>query len=208
MKIVSYIVESFLEYEDKISLVLFSYGCNMKCSYCYNYNFITDYKHIIKEPVETIIDNNITPLTDAIVFLGGEPTIYGDSLLQTAQYVKTKHNLATKLFTNGTNADVVIEGVRTNLFDLVSMDFKSYFPNDEITYGDSWSNYIISVEKILKMFHTYGITNRLEVRMTVVPALERELVIVKEICNNMRIKFIKQTDVKPSYDSLGVTNVK
>ena len=71
MKIVSYVRETFLEFENHISLVLFCYGCNMKCNYCYNYDYITDKTRIIDKPVETIIDENITPLTDSVVFLGG-----------------------------------------------------------------------------------------------------------------------------------------
>ncbi len=42
MKVISVIPESFQEYEDHISVIMFFAGCNFRCSYCYNYDIISD----------------------------------------------------------------------------------------------------------------------------------------------------------------------
>ena len=109
MKIVNVIQESFLEYEDFISLVLFCYGCNMRCSYCYNYSHITDRTKIMKGSITSIIDRNMTSMTVSLVFLGGEPTIYGNQLFKISKHVKSTYGLSVKLFTNGTNPQLVID---------------------------------------------------------------------------------------------------
>jgi pyruvate formate lyase activating enzyme len=205
LKIVNYIKESFQEYEDHLSIVLFCYGCNMKCSYCYNYSYITDSANIIDESVETIIDSNITPITDGLVFLGGEPTIYGNSLLKVAKYVKETYNFDIKLFTNGTNPELVIKGVELGYFDLVSIDFKCYFPSSDILYsGKNWNKYLWGLETLFATFYAKGITDKLEIRMTVIPSIQQDVVIIKNLCYDKGIKFIQQTDFKQNYKNIGV----
>jgi pyruvate formate lyase activating enzyme len=200
MKIVSFIQESFMEYEDYISLVLFSYGCNMKCSYCYNYDFVSNLNNIIDKPVEQIIDENVTSLTDGLVFLGGEPTIYGDLLLSVAEYAKNKYNLSIKLFTNGTRLDVVQKGLEQNLFDLISVDFKSYFSSNDILFDEDWDEYIYGLTDFLCEVDK----SKIEVRTTVIPSLERECTLIQKFCERYNIKFIRQEDAKSSYQKLGV----
>jgi len=202
VKIVSYVRETFLEFENHISLVLFCYGCNMKCSYCYNYDYVTDKSRIIDKPVETIIDENITPLTDSVVFLGGEVTIYGEELLTVSDYVKSKHRLLTKVFSNGTNPKLLLEGLHRGCFDFVSVDFKCYFPSDIITYNDSWINYLWGMDFFLNQCVENNYVDRIEVRMTVVPEIEKDVTIIKKICDKRRIKFVIQDDVKSMCDKM------
>lgn len=204
MKIVSVIQESFLEYEDYIALVLFCYGCNMRCSYCYNYDHITDKSKIIDKSVYSIIGDNMTSLTDGLVFLGGEPTIYGFDLFKISDHVKITYGLAVKVFSNGSNPDLLFQGLSRGLFDFVSIDFKSYFPNPSIKYSGDWNTYINGVTRLLRLVSDNQYQDRFEVRMTVVDTLENEISIVKDLCNQNRVNFILQTDVRPSYKELGL----
>lgn len=70
-----------------------------------------------------VINKNLTPLHDAVVFLGGEPTIHAD-LPSVAQYVKDLR-LNRKVYTNGLNPDVVERLNEKQLVDAYSVDFKT-----------------------------------------------------------------------------------
>jgi len=123
MRIVSSVQNSFQEYEDHISLVLFCFGCNLDCCGCYNHDTIINPDNI-QGTVKDIIDERLTPLDDAIVFLGGEPTVWAEDLPGDASYAKSKHKLL-KLFTNGTHPEVVKELNRLRLVDSYSIDLKT-----------------------------------------------------------------------------------
>lgn len=204
MKIVSVIKESFMEYEDYISLVLFSYGCNMKCSYCYNYFFINNQKNIIKQATKKIIDEGVTELTDGLVFLGGEPTIYGKELFRLSTYAKENYNLHVKLFTNGTNPELIFEGIRSGHFDRVSIDFKSHLSNPDISYGINWDVYVQDLEELLEQFKEEEMLDKVEIRTTVTLNLVEEAKYISNLCDRLGVLFIKQEDVRASYAKLAL----
>ena len=122
MEVVSYIKDSFQEYEGLQALVLFSKGCNFKCSYCYNYEEVINPRRT--EPAIKVLQRELNPMHDAVVFLGGEPTIWGDGLIEACKFVKLK-NLKTKVYTNASNPDVVKQLVEQNLLDSISVDLKT-----------------------------------------------------------------------------------
>jgi pyruvate-formate lyase-activating enzyme len=117
MQIASHIQDAFQEYEDKHSLVLFCCGCNLNCPWCYNWG-LTD------KPIGTaksLIRELVTPLHDAVVFLGGEPTIYRLALREAALCARND-GLSTKVYTNGTLPEVV--RLVAPIVDAFSVDFK------------------------------------------------------------------------------------
>lgn len=121
MDIVSVIPDSFQEYENRHSLVLFCSKCNLRCEYCYNLNEIFSGK-IIGSAID-VINKWLNPMHQAVVFLGGEPTVWEDSLIDSVNYVKNK-GLETKLYTNGINVVLIKKLLRNNLIDSFSVDFK------------------------------------------------------------------------------------
>jgi pyruvate-formate lyase-activating enzyme len=123
VRIVSSIQNSFQEYEDHISLVLFCFGCNLDCCGCYNHEAISNPDNI-QGTVKDVIDERLTPLDDAIVFLGGEPTVWAEDLPGDASYAKSKRRLV-KIFTNGTRPAVLRELNRLRLVDFYSIDLKT-----------------------------------------------------------------------------------
>jgi pyruvate-formate lyase-activating enzyme len=123
MKIVGYIQEGFQEYEDHISVILFSLGCNLKCVGCYNYGHIINPDNVLGSAIE-MIDRLATPLHDAIVFLGGEPTIWEEGLPEACRHARSK-GLLTKVYTNGYNAHVVKALNESELVDAYSVDMKA-----------------------------------------------------------------------------------
>lgn len=208
MKVVSVIPESFQEYEDHISIILFFFGCNFKCSYCYNYDMITNIKNILSDSPETILDSYVSPLIDGLVLLGGEPTIYGNRLFELAIYAKEKYNLDIKLFTNGSNPDIVIEGLMRGIFDRVSIDFKFFYPHDFIDFKSSGMNretYADNLFRLLKRIRELNLQSFVEVRTTQESSISnKEIEVIENICSNFNIPHIIQVEVSDSYKKLGV----
>lgn len=208
MKLVSVIPESFQEYEDHISIILFFFGCNFKCVYCYNYDTVTNIKNILKETPEEILEKYVTPLTDGLVLLGGEPTIYGNKLLELASYAKEKYNLDVKLFTNGSNPELVIEGLQTGSLDNVSIDFKFFtsknivdFKSDDLNHRSYTSKLIMLLNKIREL----NLHGRVEVRTTKDKSMtDIELDLIKNLCRRVEIPHITQAEVSASYKRLGM----
>ena len=123
MLITDIIQDSFQEYQDHISLVLFSYSCNFKCNGCYNYKHVTNFNNVI-DSANKIVDKYITPLHSAVVFLGGEPTIWKEDLLSSAKHVKCK-DLKVKIFTNGFLPNIIELLNDNELVDAYSIDLKT-----------------------------------------------------------------------------------
>jgi len=65
-------------------------------------------------------------LLDAVVITGGEPTIYGDKLVDLIKKIKDMGFLV-KLDTNGTNPVLVQKLINKKLIDFVAMDLKGTF---------------------------------------------------------------------------------
>lgn len=205
MKLVKIIPESFQEYEDHLSIVLFCYGCNFKCSYCYNYNFISDKTNILNITPFEAIDKHITPLSSGLVLLGGEPTLY-KNLLDIADYAKSKHKLDTKLFTNGSNPDIVLEGLTSGKLDAVSIDFKVLMNDRLIGFGLTKLDtkmYRIKMLKLLNNIKKLGLEKRVQVRTTQPSGLSNsEVGLIYNVCNNLGIEHITQEDVSGHYRKL------
>lgn len=199
MKIVSVISESFLEYEDHISLVLFTYGCNFHCDYCYNYSTISDPNAIINKPVMDIIQDNINPLIDGLVWLGGEPTIYGRELIDLSLNIKKMWNLDIKLFTNGSNPDIITQGIIEGAFDKISVDFKTLY-NKEGGFPCSYPSHHLNLLDKLRSER-----ERIEIRTTQAAYItDKEISDIRNICDGYGYNYIVQQDVTESYRRLGI----
>ena len=123
MLITQAIQDSFQEYRDQWSLVLFSFGCNFSCKYCYNLDFSRDRKNIIGE-AKDLIKQYLHPGHEAVVFLGGEPTIWKDALIETTKQIKDM-GLKVKIFTNGFLSEVIKKLNDQKLVDAYSVDLKT-----------------------------------------------------------------------------------
>lgn len=121
MQIVSVVDDSFQEYEGYHSLVLFCKGCNLRCEGCHNFYQIESGR--VMGIGLDVINRRLNPMHEAVVFLGGEPTVWGDSLIESARFVKER-GLRTKLFTNGMKPDVVKKLNSLGLMDAYSIDYK------------------------------------------------------------------------------------
>lgn len=125
MQIVNFIKDSTVECSPfNWGLTLFSLGCNFHCKMCegYNYEKVTDPNNVVGNAIE-IIENNVTPMHDCVVFIGGEPTIWGEKLEAALEFCHKK-GLKTKIFSNGFNNTLIEEINNKGLCDAWSIDFK------------------------------------------------------------------------------------
>lgn len=125
MQIVSIVKDSFIESAPfNWGISLFSFGCNLQCSFCkgYNYETVTDANNIIGEAID-ILEHEVNPCHDCVIFIGGEPTIWGDSLIEALRWCKA-HDKKTKIFSNGYDFNVIKKINDLGLCDAWSIDYK------------------------------------------------------------------------------------
>lgn len=120
---------TLLDYPGKIACIVFAPGCNFRCGYCHNPEFVLPDKIIqIKDSFipEEVIFNFLTRrknLLDGVVVSGGEPTLMPD-LLEFIQKVKNLDFLV-KLDTNGNRPEILEKAIENNLVNYVAMDIKT-----------------------------------------------------------------------------------
>ena len=116
---------SLVDYPAKIASVIFTLGCNFRCPYCHNPNLIAAVSsdNLFDETVVFDFLKQRQGKIDAIVVSGGEPTLQKDLI---TFFMKDKElGFLTKLDTNGSNPNILLNLVNSNLVDYIAMDIKS-----------------------------------------------------------------------------------
>ena len=114
---------SLLDFEDKVSCVLFCKPCNFRCPFCHNGDSVLNAQTEINfDDILAYLKSRIG-LVDAVVFSGGEPTLEPDLEVK----IKAVKSLGflIKLDTNGTNPELLEKLLDEGLFDYVAMDIKN-----------------------------------------------------------------------------------
>ena len=163
---------SLLDYEDKVSVVLFSQACNMRCPFCHNGAAILGASKEDEIDFNEILEFLKTRkgLIDAVVFSGGEPTLEPDLKVK----IKAVRDLGflIKLDTNGTNPEMVESLLDEGLIDYVAMDIKNC-PN---LYAETCGLKFINVDNIKKS---------ISIIMAKAPDYEFRTTLVKEFHERM-----------------------
>ena len=163
---------SLLDYEDKVSVVLFSQACNMRCPFCHNGEAVLGASKEDEIDFNEILDflKTRNGLIDAVVFTGGEPTLEPDLKVK----IKAVRDLGflIKLDTNGTNPEIVESLLDEGLIDYVAMDIKNC-PN---LYAETCGLKFINVDNIKKS---------IAIIMTKAPDYEFRTTLVKELHERM-----------------------
>jgi pyruvate formate lyase activating enzyme len=127
---------SVLDYPEKTSCIIFTAGCNFRCGYCHNSEFVLPEK-IQSIKTSFIPDEDVFSflkqrkgLLDGVVVSGGEPTLMHDL----SQFIAKIKNMGflVKLDTNGSRPDVLDGLMHAGLLDYVAMDVKTSLGS----YGD------------------------------------------------------------------------
>jgi len=142
---------SLIDYPGKISSVIFTGGCNLRCGYCHNPDLALN-----SPALDIIEDSDVISflkmrkgLLDGITVTGGEPTI-DRGLIPFLEKVKLL-GLSIKLDTNGFFPRVVSECIEKKLIDYAAVDVKTSpekYP--ALTAKDVSFNEVLSTLEILK----------------------------------------------------------
>jgi len=169
MKIKGFIKNTFIEYPGKIAAMIFLPNCNFRCSFCFNPELISDsdkLKDIDEREVFDFLEKN-KKWIDGLVLSGGEPTLSKD-LPEFIRKIK-KMGFLVRIYTNGTNPEMLKQLIDEKLIDSIAMDIKA--PLNEESY-EKVTNVKGMVEKVknsIELITNSSIDN--EMRSTVLPNL-------------------------------------
>lgn len=121
--VILYIETSYsaIDYPGCMSLVLFFYGCDLRCKYCHNPELLQYHQVICLDELFHMIDTNYI-FFDAIVFTGGEALLHSETINQIIDYTR-KYNLKYKLDTNGLHPIRLRKIIK--YLDYVALDVKA-----------------------------------------------------------------------------------
>lgn len=154
---------SSLDFPGKISLVISTGGCPLRCPYCHNPELIDGGDEITLEDLFQKIDDALD-FIDSLVITGGEPLMQLRDVKKIFNYAKSQ-GLETKLDTNGCYPQRVSEILEH--VDYIGMDIKAPFDRYLETIGSDIGE---KVEKSLKLVLDSDSTF-LECKTTFVPGL-------------------------------------
>lgn len=140
---------TLLDFPERTACIVFTPGCNFRCGYCHNPEFVLPEK--IKELKsnmipETAVFNFLRQrknLLDGVVITGGEPTIMPDL----GDFIKKVKMLGflVKLDTNGNKPEILEDLINKAMLDYIAMDVKTSFDHYENFAGE-----MIKLEDIKK----------------------------------------------------------
>jgi pyruvate formate lyase activating enzyme len=120
-----------VNYTGFVAATVFTCGCNFRCPYCHNPEFViqgSDQTYFGETYAEDEVLSYLQKrrsLLDALVVSGGEPTLHTDI----APFIRKVRELGlkVKLDTNGSRPDVLQLLLSEGLLDYVAMDVKAPF---------------------------------------------------------------------------------
>ncbi len=204
-----------MDWDGKVSSVLFLPNCNFRCPFCHNVNLVLNPETIETVPFEYINEqlNNQKGWIDGICITGGEPTLHSD-LSELCSKIK-QMGFLVKLDTNGTNPVMLKELLDKNLLDYVAMDVKAPLTLEKYSKatGVNAEKLLGNVKESISLLMNSGIDY--EFRTTVVPTLH-DSKDIEQICHSLKgckkyvlQKFdvnIGQTVLDPAFTTKTISN--
>ncbi|MFA5365022.1 MAG: anaerobic ribonucleoside-triphosphate reductase activating protein [Candidatus Bathyarchaeia archaeon] len=185
MDVKGFVDLSFVDWDGKVSSVVFLPCCNFRCPFCHNVNLVLNPETIETIPLEDILDQleRQKDWIDGVCITGGEPTLH-NSLPELFLKIK-KLGFQVKLDTNGTNPEMLKSLIDQGLVDYVAMDIKAPLALDKYSKatGVNAENLLHRVKKSIKLLMDSNIDY--EFRTTVVPTIHNQEDI-QQICQSIR----------------------
>ena len=164
---------SMIDYPGKISTIIFTGNCNMRCPFCQNPDLINNL-----EKMPDLDENKILNFLkkrkdkiDGVCISGGEPLIYED-IPELIKKIKDL-GLLIKLDTNGLNPELLKKIIEEKIVDYIAMDIKSDKENYSKAAGINLD--IKKIEESVELIKNSGINY--EFRSTIVPDFFNEKII-------------------------------
>jgi pyruvate formate lyase activating enzyme len=158
---------SLIDFPGKIASVVFTQICNFRCPFCHNATLV-DRKQFGPTLSEGEVFGYLSTRKkkiEGVVISGGEPTLQSD-LKQFMRKVKDL-GFHTKLDTNGTKPDIMVELINSKLVDFIAMDIKHDFAKYDFACGVQAR--IEDIIRSIDLIKTCGVDY--EFRTTIVPGI-------------------------------------
>ncbi|MHC4661554.1 MAG: anaerobic ribonucleoside-triphosphate reductase activating protein [Planctomycetota bacterium] len=130
-----FIKHSLIDWDGKITTILFLPGCNFRCGYCHSPHLVPGGAGLETIPWKTVAEflDSQERWIDGVVLSGGEPFVH-DNLEDMLIELKAR-KLPVKIDTNGSYPERLKKLVEKKLIDYVACDVKAPFTKkyDEIT---------------------------------------------------------------------------
>lgn len=181
--------QSFIDWDGRLSAVIFTKGCNFRCGYCHNPSLVLS--HEINRVPDYKIDEILKYLSsrkqwlDGVVITGGEPTLH-KALPDFIKAIK-ENGYEIKLDTNGSNPAMLDELIKNELLDFVAMDIKTLCEPDkymEITHLKDEA-LITKIKQSVEILRSSGI--KYQLRTTVIPKHHTRVIL-----DQLRCQFEKE----------------
>jgi pyruvate formate lyase activating enzyme len=192
---------SLLDYPNKISAIVFTYGCNFKCGFCHNPELVKLNSKITKIPEKDFFYflKKRKNILDAVVITGGEPTLQND-LIPFIRKIK-KLGFLVKLDSNGSNPKIIEKLLKEKLIDYVAMDIKG--PLDKYQQITGSKIALENIKKSVELIKNIGVSQHqssrqsaldYEFRTTVVPTYldEQDFIKIGEWLKDAKIYYLQQ----------------
>lgn len=196
MNIAGFVKTSFVDYPGKIASVVFTQGCNLRCSYCHNVSLIdpNDTSNVIlPEEIFEFLSKR-KGMIDAVVVSGGEPTLQTNLHVFIAELKAMR--LLVKLDTNGTSPDSLRMLIEEELLDFIAMDLKAPLSKYDSITGTSQLE-LASVRESVEVIKNSGLAH--EFRTTLCSELEADdipsIILDFEITSNYVVQRCRSTEL-------------
>ncbi len=185
MDIKGFIEASFIDWDSKLSSVIFLPKCNFRCPFCHNVNLVLHSENLESIPIEFLKKQlkKQKSWIDGVCITGGEPTLHND-LPELCLFLK-KMGFLVKLDTNGTNPTMLKNLITQRLIDYVAMDIKAPLTEEKYSKatGVKVGKMLNNIKESVRILKESSIDY--EFRTTVVPTLHTEEDI-KQICLSLK----------------------
>ena len=170
MDIKGFIPSSLIEWEGKISAVIFLPGCNLRCRYCHAAHLILHPERLESLSRTQVLDHlrGQEGWLDGVVITGGEPTLHGDELLALIDEIRSIP-LEVMVETNGTRPEWVNRLIAGRHVQAFSMDFKAPLTPEDYRRVAGADVDVANVRLSLNLIKQSGLPY--ELRVTLVPGL-------------------------------------
>lgn len=165
LKISGLMKTTLLDFPGHVACTVFLTGCNMRCPFCHNPRVVFGRDELLgNEDVFSFLKKRVGIL-DGVCITGGEPTLYGDALVDLARYIKGLGYLL-KLDTNGTSPDMLGRLIGEGLLDYIAMDVKSALTDERYSAASGSAVDLDAVKESIRIIKESG--TDYEFRTTVV----------------------------------------
>ncbi len=176
---------SLVDWDGKVSAVIFLPYCNFRCPFCYNTDLVLNPEKMPVIPFEEIVGYlaRSKDWLDGVAITGGEPTTH-EELPFLCKRIK-ELGLGVKLDTNGTHSTMIQRLIDQKLVDYVALDIKAPLTAEKYpeAIGTKLGEMLDEVQNTMQILLN-GVIDY-EFRTTLVPAIHSKNG-VEQICDKIK----------------------